>query len=95
METLRGPLGTGLTLSGCREAQVALRVTALTPGEVKYFLKGNRVSRQLGRGQWHLPAAELPALLLAGKVVVSWEPHDVRSQVEGTAVAQLCQRLLS
>lgn len=44
METPRRPLGTGLTLSGCREAQVALRVTALTPGEVKYFLKGNRVS---------------------------------------------------
>lgn len=82
-------------LSSCREAQVALRVTALTPGEVKYFLKGNRVSRQLGGDNGICPQQSPPALLLAGKVVVSWEPHDVRSQVEGTAVAQLCQRLLS
>lgn len=82
-------------LSSCREAQVALRVTALTPGEVKYFLKVTEYRDSLVGDSGICPQQSPPALLLAGKVVVSWEPHDVRSQVEGTAVAQLCQRLLS
>lgn len=67
METPRRPLGTGLTLLGCREAQVALRVTALTPGEVKYFLKGNRVSRQLGGDNGICPQQSRQPCCLLGR----------------------------